>query len=101
VEWRTLTWSDVHLELQARDSYTEAQTVQIEDAIDRTISYWNEQSDDKGRVHYRGDIYLLNSSLLKIHIDFGSASQEIIQLLLQNLDKIADPNFLIRVVFRS
>ena len=101
VEWRTPIWPDVHLEMQTQNSYTEAQIVQIGDAIDRTIAHWNEQRDDKGRVHYRGDIYLLNGSQLKTHIDFGSASKDIIGLLLQNLDKIAKPNFLIKVTFQS
>jgi hypothetical protein len=101
VEWRTITWPDVHLELQAQDSYSEAQIAQIEDAIDRIISHWNEQPDDKGKVHYRSNIHLLNSSQLKIHIDFGSASKDIVQLLLQDLDNIAKPNFVRKVTFSS
>jgi len=101
VEWRTLTWPDVHLEMQAQDSYTEAQTVQIENAIDRTILHWNEQQDNQGKVHYRGDMHLINSSHLEIHIDFGSASKNVVQLLLQNLDNITKPNFLRKVTFNS
>jgi hypothetical protein len=101
IEWKTFTWPDVHLVLQMQNDYSEDQLSEILDAIDQTILYWNEQSDNEGKVHYRGNLIPLTDKQVKIHIDFGSASKDIIVLLLQNLDSMTKFNPLELVTFHS
>jgi len=97
-ERATQRWPDVHMTLDAVSTYSAQQLSELDQAIDAAVRSWNEHHSAEGTIHYRSELDHPSPRRAELHIDFGSAPQDALFAVLDQLAQTIGPNVVQNVV---
>jgi hypothetical protein len=85
IEWRAIHLPDIVMHLVAKKDYTDESIDQTTTTMAALIDGWEQEPEEKGRVHYCSEPKKIAPNILQVHIDLGSARHEIFSRLMEQL----------------